>query len=191
VQVPLKITFRNVPKTSDIERLINKQAAKLERVCNYIVSCRLVVEKPQQHQKSGNPFRVRLDITVPPEHELVVIRESSEGELHERLPTVLRRAFDAMRRQVERLTQKQRKEVKSHPEQEAAGFVNRLFRKGMDLSKPWKVVRFIFIEIACWEGNLTAWRSELACIGQKSKGRRDPRRPPFGLSISLVLGTQA
>jgi len=38
MQVPLKITFRNVRKTPDLEALIDKQAAKLERVCNHLAS---------------------------------------------------------------------------------------------------------------------------------------------------------
>ena len=118
MRVPLKITFRNVRKTPDIEALIGKQTAKLERVCNHIVSCRMAIEKPQEHQRTGNPFRVRIDVTVPPQHELVVIREASEGDLHERLPTVLRGAFGVMRRQ-----------VKTHPEQEVGGFVSLLLRR--------------------------------------------------------------
>lgn len=129
MQVPLKITFRNVRKTPDIEALIGKQAAKLERVCNHIVSCRMAVEKPQQHQRTGNPFRVRIDVTVPPQHELVVIREASEGDLHERLPTVLRGAFGVMRRQVKKLAEKQRSQVKTHPERAVGGFVSLLLRR--------------------------------------------------------------
>ncbi len=129
MQVPLKITFRNVRKTPDVEALIAKQAAKLERVCDHIIGCQVAVEKPQEHQREGNPFRVRIDVTVPPEHELVVTREASEGDLHDRLPTVLRAAFDAMRRQLQKLAEKQRKEVKTHPEQEVGGFVSRLFRQ--------------------------------------------------------------
>jgi len=129
LQVPLKITFRNVRKTPDIEALIGKQAAKLERVCNHIVSCRMAVEKPQQHQRTGNPFRVRIDVTVPPQHELVVIREASEGDLHERLPTVLRGAFGVMRRQIKKLAEKQRSQVKTHPEQAVGGFVSLLLRR--------------------------------------------------------------
>ena len=129
MQVPLNVTFRNVRKSDAIEDLIQKQATKLERVCDHIVSCRIAVEKPQEHQKSGNPFRVRIDVTVPPEHELVVIREAGEGDLHERLPTVIRDAFGAMRRQLRKLVEKQRRDVKSHPEQEVAGFVIRLFRE--------------------------------------------------------------
>ncbi|TMB73518.1 MAG: HPF/RaiA family ribosome-associated protein [Deltaproteobacteria bacterium] len=115
MQVPLKITFRNVRKTPDIEALIGKQAAKLERVCNHIVSCRMAVEKPQQHQRTGNPFRVRIDV--------------SEGDLHERLPTVLRGAFGVMRRQIKKLAEKQRSQVKTHPEQAVGGFVSLLLRR--------------------------------------------------------------
>jgi cold shock CspA family protein/ribosome-associated translation inhibitor RaiA len=127
MQVPLNMTFRNVRKDAAIEGLIHKQAAKLERICDYIVSCRIAVEKPQEHQRSGNPFRVRIELMVPPEHELVVIRDSSEGDLHEELSTVIRHAFAAMRRQVSKLVEKQRRDVKSHPEQGVGGFIIRLF----------------------------------------------------------------
>src|SRR5688572_24598282 len=128
MQVPLNVTFRNVLKDAAIENLIRDQAAKLERVCDHIVSCRLAVEKPQEHQKSGNAFRVRIDVTVPPEHELVVTREASEGDLHAQLATVIRDAFGAMRRRLKKLVEKQRGDVKRHPEQEIGGLVVRLFR---------------------------------------------------------------
>ena len=128
MQVPLTMTFRKVRKTTAVENLIQQQAAKLERVCSYLVSCRIAIEKPQEHQRTGNPFRVRIDVTVPPEHELVVVRDSTEGDLHEQLPTVIRDAFSAMRRQLMKLVEKQRGEVKAHPGQETAGVVVRLFR---------------------------------------------------------------
>lgn len=128
MQVPLTMTFRNVRKSSNIETLIRRQARKLERVCPYLVSCRIAIERPQAHQKSGNPFRVRVDVTVPPAHELVTVRNAGEGDLHEELPTVVRRAFDAMQRQLKKLVEKQRGDVKLHPAQEMAGVVIRLFR---------------------------------------------------------------
>jgi cold shock CspA family protein/ribosome-associated translation inhibitor RaiA len=128
MQNPVTMSFRNVRKNPAIETLIRKQAAKLERVCDHIVSCRVAVEKPQEHQKSGNPFRVRIDATVPPEHELVVIREAGEGDLHQQLSTVIRNGFGALRRQLRKLVDKQHGDVKAHPEQEVGGFVVRLFR---------------------------------------------------------------
>jgi cold shock CspA family protein/ribosome-associated translation inhibitor RaiA len=129
MQVPLTVTFRNVNKNAAIEDLIRNQAAKLERVCDHIVSCRVAVEKPQEHQKSGNPFRVRIDVTVPPEHELVVTREAGEGDLHEQLRTVIRDAFGAMRRRLRKLVEKQHGDVKTHPAQDVGGLVTRLFRE--------------------------------------------------------------
>jgi cold shock CspA family protein/ribosome-associated translation inhibitor RaiA len=128
MQIPVTMTFRNVQRRAAIEELIHKQAAKLERVCDHIVSCRVAVEKPQEHQKSGNPFRVRIDVTVPPEHELVAVREAGEGDLHQQLATVIREAFGAMRRQLRKLVEKQHGDVKAHPAQEMSGMVVRLFR---------------------------------------------------------------
>jgi len=129
MQAPFKITFRNVRKTPDIVALIGEQAAKLELICNSIVNCQMAVEGPQQHPRSGNPFRVRIGVTVPPEHEVLVIQEGGEGNL-EQLPKVLRGAFSAMRRQLRKLTEKQRKQLDAPPPgQEAPGFVSLLLRK--------------------------------------------------------------
>jgi len=189
MQVPLKITFRNVRKTPDIEALIDKQAAKLERVCNHLVSCHMAVEKPQEHQRTGNPFRVRIDVTVPPQHELVVIRDASEGDLHERLPTVLRGAFDVMRRQIKKLAEKQRKQVKTHPEQEVGGFVSLLLRK--------EAYGFITSldsrEIYFHKNSLPAGEFDRLEIGTgvhwvEQQGKRGRRPAPCGLLTSLAPG---
>ncbi|NLP01042.1 MAG: HPF/RaiA family ribosome-associated protein, partial [Fibrobacter sp.] len=34
MQVPLEITFRDVEKTDEMEELIRKKAAKLDRICD-------------------------------------------------------------------------------------------------------------------------------------------------------------
>ncbi|MFW6139684.1 MAG: HPF/RaiA family ribosome-associated protein [Spirochaetota bacterium] len=127
MKIPLEITFRGVPKTQEIEDLIRKKASKLERICNYMSSCRVAVENPQKHQHRGNPYRVRIDMTVPPSHELVVRRESSKGDLHDELPKVIRDAFGAARRQVQTLVERQRGEIKTHPQQQPQGFISKMF----------------------------------------------------------------
>jgi cold shock CspA family protein len=126
MEVPLEITFRDVDKTDDIEDLIRAKAARLDKICDHIVSCRVAVEKPHEHQKSGHAFRVRINMRVPPGHDLVVKRESTGGHLHEKLPAVLSQAFDAAFRQLKKLVEKQLGQVKSHPEQEKAAVVIRL-----------------------------------------------------------------
>jgi cold shock CspA family protein len=129
MQIPLEITFRDVRKTEAIEKLIHEKVAKLEKTCDYMVSCRIAVEMPQRNQQTGNPFRVRIDMRVPPGHELVIKRESSQGKINGTLPQTLREAFSAAGRQLKELVEKQRAEVKTHPEQEQVAFVEKLFKK--------------------------------------------------------------
>jgi len=116
MQVQPEINYRNVEKNEDIENLVAEKIAKLEQVCDYIISCRVAIERKHHHQQTGNPYRVRIEVTVPPGHELVVKRISTEGKREEPLPTVLRRAFEAMRRQLKELVERQRGDVKEHSE---------------------------------------------------------------------------
>jgi len=114
MQLPLEITFRNVPKTDAVEALIKEKTLALERICDHITSCRVTVEQPAQHLSSGNPFQVRIELTVPRGHRVVVKREAGEGEMHENLGALLRKAFDAASRSLSRVVERQRGEVKAH-----------------------------------------------------------------------------
>jgi cold shock CspA family protein/ribosome-associated translation inhibitor RaiA len=127
MNVPLEISYRNVVKTDTIDNLIRDKAAKLDRMCDHLVSCRVAVERPHQHQQSGRDYRVRINLKLPPGHELVIVRESTEGVLHQRLDNVIREAFNAAQTQVRGLTAKQSGRIKRHPEQEVMGIVENVF----------------------------------------------------------------
>ncbi len=127
MKIPLEIAFKGIPHTDEIEALIREEADKLDRVCSYMMSCRVVVEKRQQHQEVGNPYRVRIDMTVPPGHELVIRREPSQGDMHDPLPIVIKHAFTAAARQLRKLVEEQRGAVKTHPEQQVTAVVHKLF----------------------------------------------------------------
>ncbi|MFW6324830.1 MAG: HPF/RaiA family ribosome-associated protein [Desulfovibrionales bacterium] len=127
MEVPLQISYRGVDKNETIERLIRSKAEKLEQVCNHMISCNVAIEQDQKHQRAGSPFRVRIDMRVPPGHELVVRRESSGGSIHDKLPEVIRDAFNAARRQLKKLAEQQQGKVKVHPEQQAVALVSKLF----------------------------------------------------------------
>jgi cold shock CspA family protein/ribosome-associated translation inhibitor RaiA len=128
MKVPLEISFRGMEKIDAVEALIREKAGDLEHLCGDIISCRVIVEVPQQHQKGGRPHRVRLNLTIPQGHEVVVRRESSEGMIHDELPAVIRDAFDAAKRQIQKIVEKRRGQVKSPPEDVPVAFVVRLFR---------------------------------------------------------------
>ncbi|MEC4894464.1 MAG: HPF/RaiA family ribosome-associated protein [Oscillatoria sp. PMC 1051.18] len=127
MKIPLEISYRGVEKSEAIESLIRQKASKLEQVCNYMNSCRVIVEKIHEHPKSGSPYRVRIDMTVPPGHELAVDKSPDTGKQYEPLDAVIRDAFEAARRQLKELTEKQRGDVKFHPEQAMEAVVTKLF----------------------------------------------------------------
>jgi cold shock CspA family protein/ribosome-associated translation inhibitor RaiA len=127
VQGSVEITFKGVRKTKELEDLIHRKIAKLERVSRRVVSCRVAVERRQKHQERGNPYQVRIDVTVPPAHELVSKQSASEGDMHDPLETVITRAFDAAERQLKELTKRQRGDVKTHPQQQEMGIVQQVF----------------------------------------------------------------
>ncbi len=127
MQIPLQLQFKNVRKTEPLEEYINRRAEKLENFCDHISSIRLIVDEPQKYIESGSSYRVRIDVTVPPGHELVSKREPGEGRMDEDLKTVVSDAFEGMERQLKKLNQKQHGEVKVHPEQQVAGVIEKLF----------------------------------------------------------------
>jgi len=127
VQVPIEISFKEVKKTAYLEDLINQKIAKLERLCRYMISCRVTLEKPQEHQASGNPYQVSIDMHIPPAHHLVVKHKASAGDMHDPLTVVITKVFHIAERRLKELTERQHGEIKSHPQQQVMGIVHQLF----------------------------------------------------------------
>ena len=110
MQLPVEISYRGVEKSDELDQFIRTKAARLDRFCDHIGRCDVAVEQPNDSQRSGNPFRVRIDVTVPPGHELVADERQSEHEMHEPLSKVINDAFKTMERQLKNLVEKQRRE---------------------------------------------------------------------------------
>ncbi len=100
MQLPLQITFRDLPPSQAIEENIRKKAEKLERYHRKITGCHVVVEMPHKHHHQGRIFCVRIDVTIPGA-ELVASREAAEDHSHEDVYVAIRDAFEAVNRQLE------------------------------------------------------------------------------------------
>jgi cold shock CspA family protein/ribosome-associated translation inhibitor RaiA len=114
MQVPLELTFRKVEPTQVLERYIRGQVSKLHRFSRDIVGCRVVVERREEHQRAGNPFHVRVEVSLPPGKYLVAAKEPMDHEMHAPLRTVIRSTFAAMERQVKDVVELRRGDVKTH-----------------------------------------------------------------------------
>jgi ribosomal subunit interface protein len=129
MKVPPEITYRDVDKTAAIDTLINEKIAKLERLCDYISSCHIAIEKAHDRPKSGSPYRVRIDLTLPPSHELVADSNPAESNQYVELDTVIRDAFSKIERQLKEQTRQQREseKTKSGSASDTTALVVRLF----------------------------------------------------------------
>ncbi|MBE7385655.1 MAG: HPF/RaiA family ribosome-associated protein [Leptolyngbya sp. SIO1E4] len=113
MQLPLQITFRNLPPSDAITASIRKHADKLNRFYDRIMGCRVVVDAPPRHHHKGNLYQVRIDLTVP-HKELVVNHESPAHQAYEDIYVAIRDAFAAAQRQLMTYAQCRRHQVKSH-----------------------------------------------------------------------------
>lgn len=114
MQLPVEITYRGVEKTDEIETQVREKAAHLDRFCDHITRCDVVIEQLNHSQHSGSPYRVRIDVTVPPGHELVADEKPIKHDMHEPLSKVVNDAFKTMERQLKELVARQHQKVKHH-----------------------------------------------------------------------------
>ena len=132
MKIQPEITYRNVEKSEAIDNLVHEKIAKLENICNYINSCHIAIEKIHDRPRSGSPYRERIDLTVPPGHELAAEKNPGESVQYQPLDAVVRETFDAMRQQLVKLTQLQRASEQAgryEEAQESTGLVTKLFRE--------------------------------------------------------------
>jgi cold shock CspA family protein len=132
MKIQPEITYRNVEKSEAIDNLVHEKIAKLENICNYINICHIAIEKIHDRPRSGSPYRVRIDLTVPPGHELAAEKNPGESVQYQPLDAVVRETFDAMRQQLVKLTQLQRASEQAgryEEAQESTGLVTKLFRE--------------------------------------------------------------
>ncbi len=114
MRVPPEISYRGVRKTDALDSLIAEKIEKLEQFYTQISSCRLSVEKVHDHPDSGSPYRVRLDITVPEDREIVVDKSPDSGIQYQPLEVVIRDTFEVANRQLKELNEQQHNHKKTH-----------------------------------------------------------------------------
>ena len=100
MDLPLQITFRNMPPSDAINVNIMERYEKIERFADHITSCRVMVEIPHKHQPKGNLYKVSLDITLLGE-EIVSNRHSGHHHAFGNVYVAIRDAFDSVYRQLE------------------------------------------------------------------------------------------
>jgi len=126
----LQITYRNMKPSTEVEKWIHAEAAKLDTLYSRVMGCRVAVEVPHRHHRKGSPYHIRIDLTVP-RGEIVVKREPSlnararhlgeqesrkKSEVkvpHKELRQAINDAFKAAGRRLQDYARRQRGDIKS------------------------------------------------------------------------------
>src|SRR5205085_10001459 len=114
MQLPVKISYRGLEKSDQIDKVVLDYAARLERFCDHINRCDVAVEQSNHTHQKGNPYRCRIDVTVAPRHELVADEEQMDNGSHEPLYQVIHDAFKKIERRVPHHVEKQHGGAKTH-----------------------------------------------------------------------------
>jgi ribosome-associated translation inhibitor RaiA len=114
MQLPVKISYRGLDKSDQIDNLILEYSARLEKFCDHINRCDVAIEQTNHNHNKGNPYRCRIDVTVAPRHELVADERHMDNGTHEPLKKVIHDAFKTMERELRRVVEKQRHYIKTH-----------------------------------------------------------------------------
>ena len=126
----MQLTFRNVRPSAAVAARVQFEAKKLERLCQRISRCRVIIEAPHRHHRRGETFQVRIDLAVPgaeimvrhaPSFSLAAQSESGRwskhlevGTPHKDMYVAVRDAFSAARRRLEDYVRRAREGAKAH-----------------------------------------------------------------------------
>ncbi|PIZ04779.1 MAG: ribosomal subunit interface protein [Gammaproteobacteria bacterium CG_4_10_14_0_8_um_filter_38_16] len=122
MQVPVQITFRDLPHSDAVKSHLEERVDKLQQFCHNIISCHIVVELSNKNQHRGNLHNTHITITVPGK-ELVTTRNEMED-----MYLSIRSAFDDMTVQLESYVEHIQNKVKNHQTTTTmAGKIVRLF----------------------------------------------------------------
>lgn len=120
MQVPVQITFRDLPHSQAVETHLQEKVEKLQQFCHNIVACHVVLEFANKNQHRGNLYDTRIVLTVPGKDLVSKINEN------ENMYVSIRTAFEDMTRQLESYVQQSHGETKNH-QPIVSGTIVRLF----------------------------------------------------------------
>src|SRR5205809_6802636 len=114
MQLPVKISYRGLEKSDQIDNLVLDKAARLEKFCDHINRCDVAIEQPNHTHHKGNQYRVRIDVTVSRGYELVADEKQKDNGTHVPLNKVNHDAFKTMDRELPSVVANLSREVNTH-----------------------------------------------------------------------------
>lgn len=94
--IPVEVTFRHMPESKSVRRLICEAIEHLERDCEDIRGCTARIELPYHHRYKGSVYRVTIELACS-DGPLVVMRIPSADGAFTDLNCIVRDALRELR----------------------------------------------------------------------------------------------
>lgn len=99
MQVPLTVSFKDIPISEPLRAACWLEAQKLERYLERITSCHVTISRNLRRRKGGH-FSLHVHVVVPGD-EIAVSRASPDHTTFEDPKLTVRETFDEVRRQLQ------------------------------------------------------------------------------------------
>ena len=117
MQFPPEIAFRGFEPDEWLKDTVRREIDRLDEYFDRIVGCRVMVELPHQRREEGNPYHVRIELSVPGRNLVVSRSPKARERERETQMSALDEAFGAIRRRLEDYARELRGDVKRKQEQ--------------------------------------------------------------------------
>jgi hypothetical protein len=112
MQQAITITFRHIDHSGALEDRARKLGSRLERFSERIMQCHMTLEGADHLRKSGAPYVVKIDLTVP-SAQIHADSLHFDGTGHKDIYLALRDAFNNAKRQLQDLHRDRFRSVRS------------------------------------------------------------------------------
>src|SRR3954466_7450775 len=104
MQVPVEIAFHNIERSDWAEEEIRARIAKLERIFDRLITCRVRVDQRAQNSSGTIPPVVHIEMGIPGQKDLVVAHEPDHLQQKFQSPDLHNAIHEAFRIAEERLS---------------------------------------------------------------------------------------
>jgi ribosome-associated translation inhibitor RaiA len=130
MDIPLELAFHNMAPSDGLSAAVRREVARLERLYDHIIGCRVVIEMPHKsHRLGSNAPDIHILLRVPG-REIIVSRELAHaGKSATNAYVLLKDAFQAVQQRLKQYRSQRRGDVK-HKEAAPPGQLAELTRAG-------------------------------------------------------------
>lgn len=119
------IEFEGMEASSEVRDKIAHRLSRLEERYGRITACHVTVKAPSGRRHTGDPYVIKIQLSLPDEREVHVDHTPHQDERHQDFDFALNDAFNRAGRQLQDQVRRMRGEVKHHAEPES-GVIRKL-----------------------------------------------------------------